>query len=172
MPPKRVTRASTRAARGEYSSFPVEFDGQPLSIHPATTANPPPPLPNPPAPVPVPVTANAPDLVPTGGASPRRTRSGKLIGMVKTVATKLTRARRAPKAAPVPEPVREVGDRVRCVFRPYMHASHPDSTLPIVSVVPTTEPVTVPQPPAPPRKRGGKAAKKDGNKVQVAINDV
>ncbi|KAI1789084.1 hypothetical protein LXA43DRAFT_1084020 [Ganoderma leucocontextum] len=66
-----------------------------------------------------------------------------------SVATKLTGGRRARKAAPI----QEVEDNV--------------------DVVPTTDPdpATVPQPPAPPRKRGGKAVKKDENEPQIASSN-
>ncbi|KAM5540122.1 hypothetical protein V8D89_006262 [Ganoderma adspersum] len=134
MPSKRVTRASTRAARATAANPPIA----PLNI---------------PTPAPVPVVVNVPQAGAANGASPRRTRSGKILGIVRSVATKLTRPRRAPsKAVPIQEVAREVAETI--------------------DVVPTTNPATVPQPPAPPRKRGGKAVKKDENEVQAATNDV
>ena len=94
------------------------------------------------------------------------------MGLVRSVATKLTRPRRAPrKAVPIQEAAREVTETTECVLRSYMRAFHPDFRSTIASVVPTTNPATVPQPPAPPRKRGGKAVKKDDNEVQIAVDD-
>ncbi len=171
MPAKRVTRASTRAARGEFSGVFVERVRQRLNVHSATAADPPTVPANPPVPALIPAPTNVAQETPAGGPSPRRTRSGKILGMVKSVATKLTRARRAPKAAPIQEAAREVEDNIECVLSYSRYALYPDCKISIVRVVPTTDLATVPQPPAPPRKRGGKAAKKDETEVQIAAND-
>ncbi|EJF62078.1 hypothetical protein DICSQDRAFT_180398 [Dichomitus squalens LYAD-421 SS1] len=111
MPIKRVTRSSSR-------------------ILDATPANPP---------APAPAHAETSQTSQGSGNSPRRTRSGRILGQIASVATKLTGGRRVRKTATI-ETIDEVHDSV-CVV-----------------------PATDPDPPQPrqapaPRKRGGKAAK-------------
>ena len=146
----------------------MEHVGQWLNVHPATAANPPIAPPTIPAPAPAVVVFAAPQAGGANGASPRRTRSGKILGIVRSVATKLTRSRRVPrKAVPIQEAAGEVAETIECVLSSYMRAFHPDFRSTIASVIPTTNPATVSQPPAPPRKRGGKAVKKDDNEVRI-----